>query len=213
MGKNYQGINGNWSGKIGPTVGRMSKGRTISAIYQPIVRNPRTPKQLFVRAKFALALRVFDGMSYWAEVMCKGLTKYGNTWSNFLHLVMAPGNIAGTTPENIEYRFDVVKLSVGNLMGFVSPDAAIDSHMLTVSWSDNSGSGNAQAGDQVCLAVYNSVKDAWLYAFNAGDRGSRQASMNLPTLWSGDSIDVWASATSPDGEIVMTSVYLGNFSI
>ena len=39
-------------GKLGPAVGSMWKGRNVYRAYNPFVKNPRTEKQLLVRARF-----------------------------------------------------------------------------------------------------------------------------------------------------------------
>ena len=56
MGKQYGGMFANWYGKIGNVVGRIRQGRTIVAIYQPNVSNPRTDAQIAQRERFSLNL-------------------------------------------------------------------------------------------------------------------------------------------------------------
>lgn len=213
MGKNYQGINGNWSGKIGPTVGRQKNGRTITAIYQPIVQNPKTAKQTKARKYFSLITETFRTMGGWADVMTKGLRKYGTAWSNLLFINMDYDKTIGGNAPNYEVRLDNLELSRGNLLLPISPNAVVESNALTVSWTDNTDDIAAFAKDIACLAVRNGVKSQWLYTLSGGERSTRQASMNVPSAWSGDSIDCWLSFRKFDDEEVSPSVYLGNFSI
>lgn len=215
MGKNYQGINGNFSGKIGPTVGRISKGRTITAIYQPEVRNPQTTKQQQVRSRFDLIvvfLRMFTG---WARVMCKGLSRYGSTWNGLLKINMEDGNlecIAGTYP-NYEVDASKIELSRGDLELPWNPSAVMDSNVLQCSWTDNSNIGQAKGTDHACLAAYNSAKNSVVYSLSAGDREESLASLTLPTAWAGDSVDVYLAFRNADDTLVSDSAYLGNISI
>lgn len=213
MGKNYQGINGNWSGKIGPTVGRQKNGRTITAIYQPIVKNPKTAKQTKARRYFSMIAETFRTMAAWADVMTKGLRKYGTAWSNLLFINMDYDNTIGGSAPNYSVLYDHLELSRGNLLLPNSPTAVIESNALSVSWTDNTDDIAAFAKDIACLAVRNSVKGQWLYTLSGGERSTRQASMNLPSAWSGDSVDCWLSFRKFDGEEVSPSVYLGNFSM
>ena len=213
MGKNYQGINGNWSGKIGPTIGRMKNGRTISAIYQPIVANPKTDKQVKARKYFSLIAEVFRSMGGWAAVMTKGLRRYGTAWSNLLFINMDYSSTIGGTAPNYSVLYDNLELSRGNLLLPYSPNGVIESNTLTVSWTDNSDNIAAFATDIACLAVHNSVKGQWLYSLNAGNRSSRQATLTLPSAWSGDSVDCYISFRKFEDEEVSPSQYLGNFSI
>lgn len=213
MGKNYQGINGNWSGKIGPTIGRQKNGRTITAIYQPIVRNPKTAKQIKARKYFSIITETFRTMGGWADVMTKGLRKYGTAWSNLLFINMDYANTIGGSDPNYQVRYDNLELSRGNLLMAASPNGVIDSNALSVSWTDNTDDLAAFSNDIACLAVYNSVKKQWLYTLSGGDRKNRQASLTLPSMWSGDSVDCYISFRKKDGTMVSPSEYLGNFSI
>lgn len=212
MGKNYQGINGNFSGKIGPTVGRVKNGRTITAIYQPIVANPRTTKQTNNRNWFSGVVkhvRVFIG---WAQVMCKKEFQYGTAWSNLLKIVFG-SPIKGGTADNPEILWNKMLISKGGVALPYSPSGVIDSQMFNVSWTDNSGEGGALADDVACLAVYNSAKNAAVYNTNAGNREDRQGQLTLPSSWAGDSVDTWIAFRRADNSEQSDSVYLGNFSI
>lgn len=49
MGKNYAGILGQFTGKVGNVVGAVSRGVQTTRVYQPIVNNPKTEKQILQR--------------------------------------------------------------------------------------------------------------------------------------------------------------------
>lgn len=213
MGKNYQGINGNWSGKIGPTIGRQKNGRTITAIYQPIVQNPKTAKQIKARKYFSIITETFRTMGGWADVMTKGLRKYGTAWSNLLFINMDYANTIGGSAPDYEVKYDKLELSRGNLLMATNPNGVIDSNALSVSWTDNTDNLSAFENDIACLAVHNSVKGLWLYSLTTGDRKNRQASLTLPSAWSGDNVDCYISFRKKEGDMVSPSHYLGNFSL
>lgn len=209
MGKNYQGINGNFSGKIGPTVGRQSKGRTITAIYQPIVKNPRTTKQESNRAKFALVVAVMHGLAGWAKKMCKGITKYGTGYSNLLKINMDGDAISGNYPD-FEFLYAKAELSRGILSSGGAPAVVMDSNAANFSWSDDTDSIINFATDVASVAVFNSAKKQWLYVLGAAPRSERQYVMNLPSSWAGDNVDSYIAFSRPDFSEVSNSVYLGN---
>lgn len=213
MGKNYQGINGNWSGKIGPTVGRQKNGRTITAIYQPIVQNPKTAKQVKARKYFSIIAGLFRTMSGWADVMTKGLRKYGTAWSNLLYINMDYDNTIGGSAPDYSILYDHLELSRGNLLNGQSVNGVVESNALVVSWTDNTDNLSAFATDIACLAIRNTVKGVWIYTLNGGNRSSRQATLTLPSTWSGDSIDCYISFRKAENDEVSPSEYLGNFSI
>ena len=213
MGKNYQGINGNWSGKIGPTIGRQKNGRTISAIYQPIVANPKTSKQVKARKYFSLIAQTFRSMAGWADVMTKGLRKYGTSWSNLLFINMDyDSTITGSAP-NYEIQYSNLELSRGNLLLPLSLSGVVESNVLSVSWTDNTDNIAAFATDISCLAIRNTVKGQWLYSLSGGNRSTRQATLTFPSAWSGDVIECYISFRKAEDEEVSPSQYLGQFSI
>lgn len=212
MGKNYQGINGNFSGKIGPTVGRVKNGRTITAIYQPIVANPRTTKQTNNRVWFSLVVEKMRPFIGWAQAMCKNEYQYGTAWSNLLKLVFGSGVKGGTAP-NYEILWNKVKLSKGGVVLPYSPSAVVDSSVVNVSWTDNTGEGGALATDVACIIAYNSAKNMAVFTVNGGNREDRNGTLTLPTAWSGDSVDFWCAFRREDNTEQSDSVYLGNFSI
>lgn len=212
MGKSYQGIHGNYLGKVGNVVARQKDNRVILSIYVPHPQNPRTTKQTQVRNKFSILSRFASHFEGWAKVMCKGLYPYGTYYSNLLKMNPMADVIGGTYP-SFEILFNKYKMSKGMLQQAESPSAVIDSQVLSVSWNDNSGMENAEATDQACVVVYNSVKSQSIYNLSGGARSTRQATVTLPTAWSGDSVDVWMSMRSATNEDVSDSVYLGNFSI
>lgn len=212
MGKNYQGINGNFSGKIGPTVGRVKNGRTITAIYQPVVANPRTTKQTNNRVWFSLVVTKMRSFIGWAQAMCKNEYQYGTAWSNLLKLVFSSDAKGGTAP-NYQIGWNKVKLSKGGVVLPYSPSAVIDSNVATVSWTDNTGEGGALATDVLCICAYNSVKNMTVFTVNGGSREDRNGTLTLPTAWSGDNVDFWCAFRREDNTEQSDSVYLGNFSI
>ena len=212
MGKNYQGINGNFSGKIGPTVGRVKNGRTITAIYQPVVANPRTTKQTSNRTWFTKVVKTMRAFIGWSQVMCRSEYQYGTPWSNLLKLVFN-SNAKGGTATDPELLYNKILISKGGVAMPYSPSGAIDSQSLNASWTDNTGEGGALASDVCCLMVYNSAKNAAVFTVNGGSRESRQGTLTLPTAWSGDSVDTWMAFRREDNTEQSDSVYLGNFSI
>lgn len=212
MGKNFQGINGNFSGKIGPTVGRVKNGRTITAIYQPVVANPRTTKQTNNRDWFALVVSKMRSFIGWAQVMCKNEYQYGTPWSNLLKLVFG-SEAKGGTASNPELLYNKIRISKGGVVLPYSPSGVVDSQKFNVSWTDNTGEGGALGTDVACIIAYNSAKNMAVFTVDGGSRESRQSTLQLPTAWSGDSVDTWMAFRREDNSEQSDSVYLGNFSI
>lgn len=189
MAKNYQGILGNFSGKVGNVVGRVRGDRTVIAVYQPEVGNPQTTSQQTQRQKLIVATEYLKGIAPVVKRSMRSLTQYGTGWSATIRHILLYA-ITGTYP-NQEVNAASVLISSGNVDLPYSPSAAADGTTITFTWADNSGLGNALATDIVCGALYNTDKKVWTYSENIGVRSDRNSTLAAPTSWSGDSIEVY----------------------
>lgn len=208
MGLSRQGIHGNYWKRVGNVVARTVKGRVVLSIYQPNVSNPRTAKQTSQRNKFVAVIRAYNAFSIWAARWCKGWFPFGTGWSNFVK-----ENFAHYQTQSGEVRWDRVTISRGSLLNPANPSAAIEAGVLTASWSDNSGQGNATSNDVVAICVYNSAKDVVVFNDNAATRVDREGTINLPSAWNSDNVEVYLCCVSPDGSLRSNSLYLGSLSV
>lgn len=212
MGKSYQGILGNFSGKVGNVVGRIRQGRTIYSVYQPMVANPRTDDQVAARNKFAMMVECLKSFSGFLKTSFRSLDGYktGNPFSSAVGYNLRNGVVSGT-PLDINYAQTVV--SVGGVDKPYSPSAAADGTTLTVTWADNSGMGNAQATDKIMVLAYNTDKKDAVYNTSLADRATRNATMALPTAWSGDSVEVWLAVVRPSTGDCSMSTHLATLPL
>lgn len=209
MGKNVGGVFSNWWGKVGNVVGRIRQGRTIMSIYQPQVHNPKTQAQLEQRSKFSI---VTEFMSSVLGFIKSGFGKldgytYGTPYSAAVgyNMKKVTGVISGTYP-NFEINLSKVVVAQGSVDLPYSPSATASDDTLSVTWADNSGMGNAVADDKVMLLAYNDSKKQSVFNIAAGERADRNASMQLPTAWTGDNVDVWlAMRRQSSGECSMST--------
>lgn len=209
MGKNYQGINGNWSGKVGNNVGHIRGGRTIISVYQPQVANPQTTAQMRQRQKMQVIVQMLSAMEGFIRAMWTNVKSTSTAWSECMGYNMK--NAVGGTYPNQEVAFNNAKVGSGKTPLPYNPSASVDSNTLSLSWADNSGDGDAKSTDKMNVAVYNSTKHVANYELEVADRSSRTHSMAIPTSWNGDSVEVYCamSAGSEGGD----TFYLGSFTV
>lgn len=189
MAKNYQGILGNFSGKVGNVVGRVRSDRTVIAVYQPEVANPQTTSQMAQRQKLAKVTEFLKGAANIVRFSMKSLTKYGTGWSAAIQYNMTYA-ITGSYP-NQSVDATLARISAGNIDLPYSPSAIADATTISLTWSDNTGMGNALASDIICAAAYNSNKGQWVYSSDIAERNERNGTFVLPTAWTGDSVNVY----------------------
>lgn len=210
MAKNYQGILGNFSGKVGNVVGRVRNDRTVIAVYQPEVGNPQTTSQMAQRQKLAKVTEFLKGAANIVRFSMKSLTKYGTGWSAAIQYNMTYA-VTGSYP-NQSVDLTLARISAGNVDLPYSPNATPDGTTLTIQWADNSGMGNALATDIICAAVYNPAKSQWIYSSQIAERNERNGTFTLPTAWTGDTVTVFMFVRRGNTEF-SNSTNLGGFPL
>lgn len=211
MGKCNQGVFGNWVKRVGNVVGRVVNGQNIYSIYQPNVSNPQTETQQQIRTKFSMLCKLG---SVNASFLMLGLleSKGKGTWlSRFISLNFDDG-VTGTWPA-FELNYPKLIMSQGNVDLPYNPTAQVQGSEISVSWTDNSGIGNARDSDKVMFVVFNKDKNQSIADTEAADRSTRQASYSLPASWNGDTVYVYFAMYRKVAKVASTSVFLGQFTI
>jgi len=84
---------------------------------------------------------------------------------------------------------------------------------LILSWTDNSGQGNADAADKLIVVVYAPTLKLYQQFDPAGLRSNASTSINLPAYYSGVEVQVWATFVTADENLAATSSYLGAVTV
>lgn len=207
MAKQFGGAFANYYGKVGNVVARIRQGRTILSIYQPNVLNPRTSEQVKVRNKFAAITRYASGLA--------GALKYGfhnldgYKTGNYFSAAVGYNSKNDAYDETIaEIDANKFIIAQGNVDLPYSPSASAEGNTVTITWSDNSGMGNALATDKICVVAYNPSTNQSVISIDAADRSERNASLALPTAWSGATVDVWLFVKRPSTNDCSMSTHL-----
>ena len=211
MGKCNQGVFGNWVKRVGNVVGRVVNGQNIYSIYQPNVSNPQTETQQQIRTKFSMLTKLG---SVSASFLKLGLlaSKGEGTWLSRFISVNFDDGITGTWP-SFELNYPKLILSQGNVDLPYNPAAQLQSSEINITWTDNSGIGNARDSDKVMFMVFNKDKNQSIADTEAADRSTRRASYSLPASWNGDTIYVYFAMYRKAEKVASTSVFLGQFTV
>ena len=112
--------------------------------------------------------------------------------------------------EQTAIDFEKTLLAQGSLV--TATDAAVQTEAgkATFTWTDNSGSGNAAATDQVMVLAYNKDKEETVYDTAAATRADGTAELTLPTDWTDNALVVYLAFYSEDGRMVSNSQCLQN---
>ncbi len=212
MGTISQGILGGVSGKVGNVVGGSWKGIDYLRIMPASVANPQTPAQMDQRSKFVKVLNFLQPLVGFLRVGYKlyaiKMTQFNSAMSYILK-----NAVAGTYP-NYTIDYPNVLVSRGTLTkaegtALTSPQEA----QVVVTWTDNSGTGDAKATDKTLLVVVSENKDESVYEIDGAIRSAGTLTFNLPSNYAGDEAYAYLWFVSEDGKSVANSVYLGNVTV
>lgn len=212
MGKINQGILGGVSGQVGNVIGGTWKGIDYLRIKPSSVANPKTPDQVDQRTKFVTVLRFLQPMT---EFLKTGFKKYasGMTQFNSAMSYNLKNAITGTYP-NYSIDYPNALVSRGNLAGGENGAAASTNPAeVDVSWDDNSGSGGAQATDKALIVILNQTKGEAVYTTAGAARSATAETLNVPSNFTGDDVEVFLGFISEDGTKVSNSSYLGSVTV
>ncbi len=83
----------------------------------------------------------------------------------------------------------------------------------TISWTGNSGQGDAQATDVAMPLAFNTDKGEAVFSTSAATRADQSAELTLSANWNGDTVELYIGFASADGINVANSIYLGSHSV
>ena len=195
------------SGKAGNIVGAKGyNGEYTVRVHVPHVNQPNTPAQRAAQMKATVVSRGLSPFAPWGKTLHLGDSSR-SYWSNLIKWNLAEA-VAGTYP-NFEFDYSKATISNGNVDLPYSPSATADGTTLSITWADNSGLGNAQQTDKVVIAALNADKRQLVYNIELADRNERNATLTLPTAWSGDTVNVWMCMRREGTNDLSRSTHLG----
>lgn len=209
MGKINQGILGGFQNKVGTVVGYFRYGQAIMRGLAGSVSNPRTPAQLAARARFSLIQSFTSPVVGFANVTLRRLANARRmTASNRLYqLINASGAVQGTgTSLTLDYTVIPLSEQVGGGVNPASVAAVVGAgQIVDVTWADNSGVAPwVLASDIVMVCLFNVQKNAATFDVSSATRLDSALSVAYPSLWSGDTVEVYMVTRSADGETTIS---------
>ena len=204
MGVIKQGILGGFSGKVANVVGSSWKGIAVIKSLPLSVANPNTAGQQAQRGamtQIVLAARLL--LASLIQVYWNPFAQQMSGYNAFVKENIDTFTTAGFT------TFASFFSMRGSLLGVVIGSIVADdsANTITVPWTDNSGTSDALATDEMVFTVYNETQDYWLV--DAGNAIRSDATYAIPdaNMVAGDKVHVYIGASRPDVSKVSDSVY------
>jgi len=209
MGKLINGINGPFSGKVGTVVGYVSRGKPIMRGLPNINKSRKpSPSQAQQRVKFSLMNKFLGPVIPFLNITNKtdnpDLSGYNKAFS-----YNVKNAISGSYPD-LAINYEMALLTRGDLPNVKQSSAvSATTGKITLSWTDNSGSGQASSGDKAFVAVYCPEKAlSWEYGLELAERSAGRFLFDVANF-SGYLVHVYMGFLSANGNEVSDSLYVG----
>ncbi len=211
MGKLLQGINGPFSGKVGPVVGYVLNNKSVIRALAGRSKKPLTPKQIHQRKKFALMNDFLGQLQSLLNISYAGVA-VNMTGSNKAFSYNVMNAIRGFYPDiSIDYK--MVLLGRGDLPNVeLANTKPLPEGKLEFSWTDNSGTGKAKASDKAFAAVYNEELRDWEYELNLSTRGEGFCVLDVSML-KGKPVHGYLGFITEDGKDATDTLYTGQIDL
>lgn len=206
MGTIKQGILGGFSGRVGTVIGSNWKSVHYMRAVAVNFNNPNTQKQQCQRTKFSMALNFLKTMTPVVRIGYQNYTQRQSGFNAAMSYIMK--NAVNGCGANASLDYNKVLVTRGNLTAVVDATATVTGNKASYTWTDNSGTGDANATDVALVLAYNKDKRESVYHVNAAKRADAKAELALPTNWSNDALALYLSFCSTDSRNVANSVCL-----
>lgn len=207
MAKLYQGIDGPFSGKVGPVVGYIWKRTPCMRAYPAHVNYPNTPSQQQERdwfismVRFASQARTALLLGFNQKALANGMTE-GN------YFVTKNKDHFHRTDEGVEIDYEQLSLAEGPAADVLFHTPVFRDHQtVSVDFDRNTLFSRASGDDMVYLYLY-SVDLARGYFAAPVTRRTKNISLQLPSEWSGTLIHIYGFVVDRDGRS-SNSTYIG----
>lgn len=205
-------ITGRSKKKFGTAVFSKQFGKNTMRTKPVEVKNPKTLAQRQQRSKFSLMVALSRMFISFIRVGFKQVAVSMSQFNMFMKTNIYDV-ITGTYPN---YAIDFTKLIVskGTLVGVEDGTAAAAAgKLVNISWTDNTGTGDAQATDKALQLILNYEKGKVYQDVTTKTRADASSAITVPASWVGDLVYVYLAFQDATGYKVADSSYLGSVTI
>ena len=212
MGTYNKGILGAFSGKVGPVVGASWRGKDVLRSLPRKGNRVATATQLLQREKFTMVTEFLTPLK---SVVGRyfGNNTGDKTRRNQAMSYLMREAISYVDPDLV-WEFNKVLISRGDLLGLSNASAAAGAgQSVDITWTDNSGQGDAETTDKLVVVIYEETTKTTVHALSAGMRNQGTGNVVVPAFLTGLTVQVWATFVATDDKMYATSQYLGTVVI
>ena len=203
--------------KLGNYIHYIRGGVQMARAYPEFVSNPKTERQLGVRAKFAAVSRLARPLSPVLAIGFAHLVDANHSGRNIFFKRNYGAVTINASTGAVTINYDELEISSGNLIGvnFGSPDFATAGKVVVPITDGNTGVIGARPTDKVMLAAYNPTFGRIAMSTELFTRDQNEVQVTLPHAWSGTEVELYAFVTRDGGtaDDTSTSMWLGSGTV
>ena len=190
-----------FSGKIGPVVAYTTKFGTEVLRKHVIPKDPKTPKQLAYRMKFAL---VSSCLSPFSSIIKDGYAQKRGAYRTVISNALREA-IEGEYP-NFSINYSKIQLTHGKLNLPSNINASIQNNSLRLTWDPKTKGYSARnkSDDRVNIICFDESKKEVFVKFNVASRGDGELNIDINT----ENLHLWIYLSSKDGKDNSGSEYV-----
>ena len=189
------------SGRVGPVVVYTTKYGAEVIRKHVIPKDPKTPKQLAYRMKFAL---VSSCLSPFSSIIKDGYTQKRGAYRTVISNALREA-IEGEYP-NFSINYSKIQLTDGKLNLPSNIDASIQNNSLILTWDSQTKGHSARnrSDDRVNIICFDESKKEVFVKYNAASRGDGELNIDINT----ENLHLWIYLSSKDGKDCSGSEYV-----
>ena len=190
-----------FSGKIGPVVAYTTKFGTEVLRKHVIPKDPKTPKQLAYRMKFAL---VSSCLSPFSSIIKDGYAQKRGAYRTVISNALREA-IEGEYP-NFSINYSKIQLTHGKLNLPSNINASIQNNSLRLTWDPQTKrySARNRSDDRLNIICFDESKKEVFVKYNVASRGDGELNIDINT----ENLHLWIYLSSKDGKDNSGSEYV-----
>ena len=176
-------------GKLDNVVGFKQRGKHYYRMVGCSHSDPNTPAQQEHRAKFTYVTQLIHkigavyktGYALFNPEKSQRSHFFSNLWSEA---------VTGNMNDGYTVDYEKVKIARGLLLPTYSMTCSVlgAQHKCSYSWTDNSGQGDAEATDKICINLYNPTQGVSMMFEDVATRAAEACQVQYSTAWAGDTV-------------------------
>jgi len=211
MAKYKNGIHGAFSGKIGSVVGASYRGIDYMRSLPEIIK-PRSEKQLHQQLKFSVITAWLRPVLKLINIGFQLLTGDKSAMNRAVSYHMREALIENGQEISIDFKKAI--FSRGELLvSWILEVLALVDALLNIKWDNGPESLFSKANDKATFIIYNPQKEKFVTFKEVAQRQDKETVLQLPKRFAGDTVHAWMQYSNNDGDMVSTSVYLGEIMV